>query len=98
MEQSQPKGRSEEWGWQWLYVDFIEVLVKTWDGWWYLQVKVRFYLSSGEHLVKNLEFTEYFSCRKWNSELRVLIEAEGEAAEVRIHIVVAGEWAKDAQK
>lgn len=48
--------------------------------------------------MKNLEFTEYFSCRKRNSELRVLIEAEGEAAEVRIHIVVAGEWARDAQK
>lgn len=77
-EQSQPEGSSEEQGWQWLYADFIEVLVKTWDGWWYLQVKIGFYLSSGEHLVKNLEFTEYFSCGKGHSELRVLIEAEGE--------------------
>ena len=48
--------------------------------------------------MKNLEFTEYFSCGKGNSELRVLTEAEREAAEVRIHIVGAGEWARDGQK
>ena len=30
------------------------------------------------NLVRNLEFTEYFSCGKGHSELRVLIEAEGE--------------------
>lgn len=48
--------------------------------------------------MKNLEFTEYFSCGKGNSEPRVLIEAEGEAAEVRILIAVAGEWARDGQK
>lgn len=30
------------------------------------------------NFVRNLEFTEYFSCGKGHSELRVLIEAEGE--------------------
>lgn len=49
-------------------------------------------------MVRNLEFTEYFSCGKGHSELRVLIEAKGKITEVRIHTVVEDVWARDGQK